>query len=74
MLALTSRAIALLGVALAAGCATSQEHPPTVVLRAADGPIWIRTEEISRFRCETGLLQCEDAGGRLTLRRCHCSP
>jgi len=58
--------------ASAAGCVTTPTGPPGVVLRVADGTVWIRTEEIGRFRCEDGFLTCDDAGGRLSQRRCRC--
>jgi hypothetical protein len=64
---------ALLSItAIATGCSTQLSAPPSVVLRAVDGPVWIRTEEIGRFRCEHGLLVCDDAVGRLSQRRCRC--
>jgi hypothetical protein len=62
----------LIIAAIAAGCSTQLTAPPSVVLRAADGPVWIRTEEIGRFRCARGLLTCDDAVGRLSQRRCRC--
>ena len=58
--------------ATAGGCATQPSAPLDIVLRAADGPLWIRTEEIGRFRCDRGLLTCDDAVGRLSQRRCRC--
>ena len=74
MLALSWRAIVLVGAAFAAGCTMPRSQSPTVVLRDGDGSIWIRTEEISRFTCENGVLLCDDAMGRLTRRRCRCTP
>jgi hypothetical protein len=62
----------LIIIAIATGCSTQLSAPPSVVLRAVDGPVWIRTEEIGRFRCEQGLLTCDDAVGRLSQRRCRC--
>lgn len=67
----TRRAFLIIA-AITTGCATEPTEPPSVVLRAADGAVWIYTEEIDRFRCETGLLTCVDAGGRLSQRRCRC--
>jgi hypothetical protein len=58
--------------AIATGCATQPTAPPTVVLRAADGAVWIQNEEIGRFRCKRGLLTCDAAAGRLSERRCRC--
>jgi hypothetical protein len=67
----TRRAFLIIA-AIATGCATEPTAPPSIVLRVADGPVWLRTEEIGRFRCEQGLLTCDDGGGRLSLRRCRC--
>ena len=71
MLAGTRRAFLIIA-AIATGCATPRLESPGIVLRAADGAVWIRTEEIGRYRCERGLLACEDPGGRLSQRRCRC--
>jgi hypothetical protein len=68
----TRGAIFMLIGAIAAGCATPSTAPPSIVLRAADGAVWIGTEEIGRFRCERGLLTCDDPVGRLSQRRCRC--
>lgn len=65
--------IVVASVALAAGCMTTRDAAQTAVLRAADGSIWIRSDEISRFRCERGILWCDDGTGRLTQRRCRCT-
>jgi hypothetical protein len=62
----------LIIAAIATGCATQPTDAASVVLRAVDGAVWLYTEEIDRFRCETGLLTCDDAGGRLSQRRCRC--
>ena len=62
----------LLTAAIATGCATQLTAPPSIVLRVADGSVWIHTEEIGRFRCEIGLLTCDGAVGRLSQRRCRC--
>jgi len=67
----TRRAFLIIA-AIATGCATPRTSPPDVVLCAADGPVWLQTEEIGRFRCERGLLTCDDAVGRLSQRRCRC--
>ncbi len=68
----TQRVTFLLIAATTTGCATPPTGPPGIVLRVADGTVWIRTEEIGRFQCEKGLLTCDDAGGRLSQRRCRC--
>jgi hypothetical protein len=57
---------------LGTGCATPPTAPADVVLRIADGAVWLTTEEIGRFRCERGLLVCDSADGRVSLRRCRC--
>jgi hypothetical protein len=67
-----ARCVVSIIAAIATGCTTRLTAPPSVVLRAADGAVWIRTEEIGRFRCEQGLLTCDDAVGRLSQRRCRC--
>jgi hypothetical protein len=61
----------VLVAAFAAGCAMPTA-PSGVVLRPADGPVWLRTEEIDRFRCDRGLLVCSDGGGRVSQRLCSC--
>jgi hypothetical protein len=66
------RCALLIIAAIATGCSTQLTAPSSVVLRAADGPVWIRSDEIGRFRCEQGLLTCDDAVGRLSQRRCRC--
>ena len=68
----TRRAICMLIAATAAGCATERTAPRTTVLRVADGPVFIYADEIERFRCERGLLTCDDAVGRLSQRLCRC--
>jgi len=68
----TRGAIVMLIGAIATGCATPRTAPPSIVLRAEDGPVWIRTDEIGRFRCERGLLTCDDPVGRLSQRHCRC--
>jgi hypothetical protein len=67
------RAVVAFIVVVATGCATTSHESPTVVLRAADGPLWLYTEEIGRFRCEQGLLVCTDAIGRRSRRFCSCT-
>lgn len=67
----TVSAFALMG-GVVTGCATPPTVPPSVVLRAADGPVWIYTDEVARFRCERGPLICDSGDGRLSLRRCRC--
>jgi hypothetical protein len=64
--------ILILMPAIAPGCVTPLTVPPSIILRVADGPVWLRTEEIGGFRCEHGLLVCDDAVGRLSQRRCRC--
>jgi hypothetical protein len=66
------RAVAAFTVAVATGCATTSRESPAVVLRAADGPLWLYAEEIDRYRCERGLLMCTDAVGRRSRRFCRC--
>lgn len=68
----TGCVVLMLISAMAAGCATPPAALPSLLLRVADGWVWIETEEIGRFRCEKGLLTCNDAGGRLSRRRCRC--
>jgi len=65
-------AVAAFTVAVATGCVTPSREAPAVVLRAADGPLWLYTEEIDRFQCEQGLLVCTDAIGRRSTRFCRC--
>jgi len=72
MRAWARRAVAVFTVAVATGCATSPRESPAVVLRAADGPLWLYTEEIDRYQCERGLLVCTDAIGRRSRRFCRC--
>ena len=67
----TRRAFLIIA-AITTGCATQATDPASVVLRAADGPVWLYTEEIDRFRCDTGVLTCDDTVGRLSQRRCRC--
>ena len=67
------RAVAALIVAVATSCATPSHESNAVVLRAADGTVWLYTEEIGRFRCERGLLVCTDAIGRRSRRFCSCT-
>ncbi len=67
----TRRAFLIIA-AMATGCATQPTESESVVLRAADGAVWIYTEEIDRFRCDTGVLTCDDTVGRLSQRRCRC--
>lgn len=67
----TVSTVALIG-AIVTGCATPPTVPPPLVLRAADGPVRIYTDEIARFRCERGPLICDGGDGRLSLRRCRC--
>jgi hypothetical protein len=64
------RAVLLIAV-LGAGCATPSAVPP-IVLRVADGPVWIYPDEIVRFQCERGPLMCDAAVGRVSQRRCRC--
>ena len=71
MLAGTRRAFLIIA-AIATGCATEPTAPPSIVLRLADGPVWIHTEEIDRFQCERGRLICDAGVGRLSERRCRC--
>ena len=66
------RFLIIAALAATAGCATQPTAPPDIVLRATDGSVWIDTEEVGRFRCERGLLTCDDAVGRLSQRRCRC--
>jgi hypothetical protein len=66
------RVVSTLLAASVVGCATPSTAPPTVVIRIADGSVWIDTDEIGRFRCDKGLLTCDDALGRLSQRRCRC--
>ena len=72
MRAWARRAVAVFTVAVAAGCATPSRDSSVVVLRAADGVLWLRTEEIGRYVCESGLLVCTDAVGRRSSRLCRC--
>ena len=72
MRAWARRAIAAFTVAVATGCATSSRDSPAVMLRAADGPLWLYTEEIGRYQCERGLLVCTDPIGRRSKRLCRC--
>ena len=72
MRAWARRAVAVFTVAVATGCATSSRESTAVLLRPADGPLWLYTEEIDRFQCERGLLVCTDAIGRRSKRFCRC--
>jgi len=73
MRAWTRRAVAVLSVALMTGCASNSHRAQAVVLRAADGPLWLYAEEIPRFRCERGTLVCSDSLGRRSQRLCRCA-
>lgn len=66
----TKRA-AMLAALLVTSCATPSGDPG-IVLRVTDGPLWLRTEEIARYRCAIGLLVCQDAVGRRSARLCRC--
>ena len=67
----TRRAFLIIA-AMATGCATEPTAPPSIVLRVADGAVWIYAEEIDRFRCERGRLMCDAGDGRVSERRCRC--
>jgi hypothetical protein len=62
----------MLIAATAVGCATPPTAWPSLVLRVADGWVWVDSEQMDRFQCDRGLLTCDDAGGRLSRRRCRC--
>jgi len=68
----TRRALSVLIASIASGCAMPPTVPPGVVLRVADGTVWIYAEDIGRFRREIGLLTCDAAVGRTSQRRCRC--
>jgi hypothetical protein len=72
MRAWARRAVAAFTVGVATGCATPSRESTAVVLRAADGPLWLYTKEIDRYRCERGFLVCMDAIGRRSRRFCRC--
>ena len=68
----TGRAFAVLMAAIATGCANPPTAPSELVLRAADGWVWLTSEQIRRYRCDHGILACEHAIGRMSPRRCRC--
>jgi hypothetical protein len=65
------RRAALLPVILATACASTPQNP-LIMLRVADGPLWLTTDEVGRYVCQTGLLVCQDAVGRTSERLCRC--
>lgn len=64
--------VALLTAVGAAGCSTLPTEQGQIMLRAADGAIWLRPDDIHRYLCEDGLLVCTDGNGRLSSRLCRC--
>ena len=68
----TRRAFYVSIAATITGCAMPRAEPPSLLLRVADGWFWVEGNQIDHLHCETGLLTCDDAGGRLSRRRCRC--
>jgi hypothetical protein len=67
------RAVAAFSIGLMTGCASNYSYTtPAVLLRAADGPLWLYAEDVPRFRCERGALVCSDSLGRRSQRLCRC--
>jgi len=64
--------IVSLAAAFATGCTTPSYDSPPVVLRAADGALWLEPDEIDRFQCELGVLVCTAGTGRTSRRLCRC--
>ncbi len=54
------------------GCAAQASVSEVVILDPSDGPLWLESSEIARFRCSVGVFVCTDEVGRLSTRRCQC--
>lgn len=70
--ALTLGTLLLLLTLSAYGCAAQASVSEVVILDPSDGPLWLESSDIARFRCSVAVFVCTDEVGRLSTRRCQC--
>jgi hypothetical protein len=68
------KAFAIVLIAGAGGCASSPSHSNLIEVRSSEGIRWIVAEDVQRYACDGAALVCSADGGRLSERRCQCSP
>lgn len=66
------RAIVLVALALANGCASAPPSSTLIPIPSTEGARWVSAEKVEVYGCGRAALVCTAETGRLSERRCRC--